>query len=161
MAIHRGSRRRKKKAANGEREAKRLYLYINTTFVIGSWASASPSHLQVSHCTNLWKSGQDLMNGSGNSAQAHLARVVEPAQAEVVHPPDLRRGSDGDVDADGIEIAEVIVKSNWGQCAVDESGAGWDRDNLGGDGGGVAGCLVVPEASEGEDTIWTAGVTAK
>jgi hypothetical protein len=50
------------------------------------------------------------MNWGGDSAEAGLAGVVEPAQSEVVHPPDLRSGTHGDVDADGIEVTAVVLR---------------------------------------------------
>lgn len=101
------------------------------------------------------------MNRSGNAAEASLAGVVEPAQAQVVHPPDLRLGSDGDVDADGVQIAEAVVQCDWDQGAIGKRGAGRHRDLLGGDCGGVVCGPIVLEASEREDTIGTTGVATE
>ena len=101
------------------------------------------------------------MNGSGDAAKAGLARVVEPAQTEVVHPPDLWLISDSDVDADGVEVLEAIVEGNRCESAIGEGRTGRDRDSLGGDCGGVAGALIKTETSEAEDARWTARITAK
>lgn len=101
------------------------------------------------------------MDWGGDSAEAGLAGIVEPAQAEVVHPPDLRSGTHGDVDADGIEVAEAVVQGNGGQCATSQGRAGRNRDTLGGDCGGVAGAPIEPVTSEMEDAVRTAGITAE
>jgi hypothetical protein len=104
---------------------------------------------------------KNSMDWGGDSAEAGLAGIVEPAQAEIVHPPDLRSGTHGDVDADGIEVAEAVVQGNGGQCATSQGRAGRNRDTLGGDCGGVAGAPIVPVTSEMEDAVRTAGVTAE
>ena len=104
---------------------------------------------------------EDLMNGSGDAAKAGLARVVEPAQTEVVHPPDLWLVSDSDVDADGVKVLEAIVEGNRCESAVCESRAGGDGDSLGGDCSGVAGALVQAETSEAENARRTARITAE
>lgn len=96
------------------------------------------------------------MNGGGDAAEAGLARVVVPAQTEVVHPPDLWLVSDSDVDADGVEVLEAVVKGNRCESAVCESRAGGDGNSLGRDCGGVAGALVQAETSEAENARRTA-----
>ena len=101
------------------------------------------------------------MNGCRDAAEAGLARVVEPTQAEVVHPPNLRSGCYRDVNADGVEVLEGVVQVDGSECAVAESGAGIDGDALGGDGGGVAGGLVESEPSEREDARRAVGVAAE
>ena len=101
------------------------------------------------------------MNGSGDAAKAGLARVVEPAQTEVVHPPDLWLVSDSDVDTDGVEVLEAIVEGNRCESAVCESRAGGDGNSLGGDCSGVAGAFVQAKPREAEDTRRAARITAK
>jgi hypothetical protein len=101
------------------------------------------------------------MDGGGNAAEAGLARVVVPAQAEVVHPPNLWRVCDSDVDADGVEVLEAVVKGDWCEGTVGESGAGGDRDALGGYCGGVAGALVKTETSEAEVARRTPRIATK
>lgn len=43
---------------------------------------------------------------------------------EVVHPPDLWRVCDSDVDADGVEILEAVVEGDGCEGAVGEGRAG-------------------------------------
>ncbi len=101
------------------------------------------------------------MNGSRDTAEASLARIVVPAQTEIVHPPDLWLVSDSDVDADGVEVLEAVVKGNRCESTVCKSRAGGDGDGLGGDCGGVAGALVQAETSEAEDARRAARITAE
>jgi hypothetical protein len=82
-------------------KAKRIYLYIDTTFV--------KEDLHASYCTTIQLGCQESMNRGGNAAEAGLAGVVEPAKAEIVHPPNLWGGCHRHVDADGVEIRESIV----------------------------------------------------
>lgn len=96
------------------------------------------------------------MNRSGDTAETGLARIVVPAETEVVHPPDLWLVSDSDVDADGVKVLEAIVEGNRCESAVCESRTGGDGDSLGCDCGGVAGALVQAETSEAEDARRTA-----
>jgi hypothetical protein len=59
------------------------------------------------------------MNGGGNAAEACSAGVVGPAQSKVIHPPDLGRSCDGDIDADLVEVLECVVESDRNELALE------------------------------------------
>jgi hypothetical protein len=97
----------------------------------------------------------------GLTAQACSAGVVVPAQAEVIHPPDFRSGSDSDIDTNRVKVLERVVKGNTGKCTVVESGTGRDSDALGGNCSGVASAWVISETSEMEVTVRAPRIAAE
>lgn len=88
------------------------------------------------------------MDGRRYAAEAGLARVVEPAQTQVVHPPDLGSGCHCDVDSDGVKVPEGIIQADRDECAIAESRTGLDTDALRGDSRGVTRSVVVAESCE-------------
>jgi hypothetical protein len=160
VAIPRGSgKREQRKQQNEERGSSLLHQHNIRDKMAGSCICISSS--SISSYPSFGQEFKNLMNGSGDTAKTGLARVVEPAQTEVVHPPDLWLVSDSDVDADGVEVLEAIVEGNRCESAVCESRAGGDGNNLGGDCGGVAGALVQAKTRETEDARRPARITAE
>jgi hypothetical protein len=159
VAIPRESGKRGKKKQQMKKEDLWLHQHnIRDKAASSRICISSPS---MSSYPSFGEEFEDLMNGSRDAAKAGLARVVEPAQTQVVHPPDLGLVSDSDVDADGVEVLEAIVEGNRCESAVCESRAGGDGNGLGRDCSGVAGALIKTETSEAEDARKTARITAK
>jgi len=95
------------------------------------------------------------------AAQACGAGVVVPAQAEIVHPPDLRCGCDSDIDANGVKVCEAEVKIHRGKCTVVESWTSWNGDTLRGYGSSIASGTIKTETRELEVTGRALGVAAE
>ena len=94
------------------------------------------------------------MNGGGNAAEACSAGVVGPAQSKVIHPPDLGRSCDGDIDADLVEVLECVVESDRNELALEarKSFACRNSDILDSNLLIETACLVELVSSEGEVT---------
>jgi hypothetical protein len=95
------------------------------------------------------------------AAQAYGAGVVVPAQAEVIHPPDLGFGCDCDIDSNRVKVLELIIEGNPGKGAVGESRTGWDSNALRNHCSGVAAIAIISETSEIEVTVRAPGVAAE
>jgi len=78
-------------------------------YVVVSSIPFPASTLLLAPSINQRSKDQDLMDRCGDAAEAGLARVVKPAQTQVVHPPDLGSGCYCDVYSDGIEVPEGII----------------------------------------------------
>jgi hypothetical protein len=159
VAIPRGSGKRGKRKQQMKKEDLSLHQH-NIRDKVSSSRTCISSPTMSSYPSFIQEFG-NLMNGSGDAAKAGLARIVIPAQTEIVHPPDLWLVSDSDVDVDGFEVLEAIVEGNRCESAVCESRAGGNGNGLGGDCSGVAGALIKTETSEAEDARRTARITAK
>lgn len=97
----------------------------------------------------------DSTNARVLATETLLARVVGPAQLQIIHPPDLRLSANGDVDAQDIEVLEVFVEVDGDEIAVVESWASRNRGILRADGNGILSGVVVSVADEGEDAVRT------
>ena len=103
------------------------------------------------------------MNGGGNAAETCSTGVVGPAQSKVIHPPDLGGSSDGDIDADLVEVLERVIESDRNELALEasESLACRDSNILDGNLLVETGCLVELVSSEREVTGRSKRVTTK
>jgi hypothetical protein len=95
------------------------------------------------------------------TAEAGGAGVVIPAQAEIIHPPNLGGGSDSDIDANRVEVSEAAVEVHRGKRTVIESWASWNSNPLGGHRSGVTGVAIETKTSEMEVAGRALGVTAE
>lgn len=64
---------------------------------------------------------QHLANVCGLAAQTSVARVVEPSQLEVVHPPAKRGSAGSGLDLDGAEINKGMIKHNRCKAAFNQT----------------------------------------
>lgn len=101
------------------------------------------------------------MNVSCLAAQACGTRVVVPAQAEIIHPPDLGGGCDSDINSNRVKVLKLAVEGNSNKLTVVESRASRDSDALGGYCSGVASTRVISEPSEMEVAVRASGVAAE
>ena len=101
------------------------------------------------------------MNMGRDTAEAGIASVVGPTQLEIIHPPDLWSGANGDIDADGIEVLEVGAQGNRSQETVLETWAGRNGDGLGDNGCGVSSATIIAETREVEVAGRSLGVTTE
>lgn len=51
-------------------------------------------------------------NGGLGAAHTLLAGVVEPSQANIIHPPNLWLALDGEIDANRVEVLEIRVEGD-------------------------------------------------
>ena len=101
------------------------------------------------------------MNMGRDTAEADIAGIIGPAQEHIIHPPNLWGITDGNVDADGIEVLEIRTQSNWSEDTVLETWAGRNGDGLGDNGCGVSSATIIAEAREVEIAGRSLGVTTE
>lgn len=95
------------------------------------------------------------------TAEAGAAGVVEPTQAQVVHPPTARLAGHRSLDLDSVEADESGIEDDRDQAAIEKSGTGGNGDGLGGDGRHRIRGNVVVQAGEGEVAGGSGRVAAK
>ncbi len=98
---------------------------------------------------------------SGLAANACGARVVIPAQAEIIQPPDLGCGCDSDIDSNRVEVLELVAQGNPCKGTIAESGTSWDSDALGDYCSSVASAGIISETSEMEVAVGASGIATK
>ena len=102
-----------------------------------------------------------LANTSLLAAFSLVARIVEPTQANIVHPPDLRLRGNSNVHTDLRQITKGIVQCDWCKNTVDKGGTSWHSDILGGKWNILAGGRILVETGKCELAVRSSRVTAK
>jgi hypothetical protein len=94
------------------------------------------------------------------AAKTGSTGVIEPTQAEIIHPPDLWLHFNSDIDANVCQVLEGVVKSDWGERAVFKS-ASCNSVVLGGDQCLIARSDIVFVTGKREVAVWALGVAAE